>query len=389
MHQEARHKRTEQLTPPSLERFQYAADATHWTSDEWKARQREQSTEIYLASDPQLDLEIAKAFSEIERQNNVDRVFERSPQAPYVEVPTERIVRTPSLGGWEKSYHQPHKPETSQRGENAVIEIGRSMSTVINNCLENDRVPAIKKDATIERALQELCFRNDHFPVFLKTIHGPRGPIYLVQDGSHRVAAAKLIGLEAIHARVGHLTDTEQAKRVWYESLALMSPQARTELMRVYDAIYPPNKETIPLEAEELAHAETYLDEIYDEIELYRTSITRKAEEESRQVAKLYSDYEQAKNICDNASDRQRFERIRAQTALEYLRDQEPNDSLWDDHLPELDEHDCLIRKDGQESYTHATGYDVGNSYMKIMVLAAEKYAQEFPSEVHQFESTN
>lgn len=358
-----------------------------WSSADWLEQQRKMNDEPYLAPDQRTFADIEGAFAEIERQNHSERTFERSPDAPYKSVDTRLIVRAPSLKGWGDSYHEVHRKETSKQGENAVIEIARKISSNVNNVLENsDITDEADRTLSIDAALDSAgVFRDDSFPVYLKGHEGPRGPVFLVQDGSHRVAAAKLAGLDHVRGRVGGLTDEKTAKKVWFESLALMPEKARISLRAIYDQVYPPTPEDKIADDEALEQAKLSVDEIIQERDLNRQTIEQRARKESEQYMKVEEKFNNAKTFADQVRDSKRFNRLRQEAGLQFLKEHALDDSLWREYEQQIDDQGYLIRKDGKDSYITPTGYDVGDSYRQILIATAEAYQREFPKEYSDF----
>ena len=213
----------------------------NWSSAEWKEQQGAMKNEPYLAADHKVFGDIDRAFFEIERQNQLERTFERSPDAPYQSVDTRLIIRAPSFKNWGDSYHTTRREGTLEREENAVIEIARQISSHVNEILDNPKLTPKNQQSKIDEELEHAnIFSRDGFPVYLKEYEGPRGPVYVVQDGSHRVAAAKLVGLDRIQGHVGSSPDITTARKVWYEALALMPEQAQNALRATYDQVHPP-----------------------------------------------------------------------------------------------------------------------------------------------------
>ena len=93
------------------------------------------------------------------------------------------IVATPKLDDWSHEYSG-----NWREGELSSVE---AMAV------------ALSEDP--ERFWQE----NQH-PVKLTKVNGPKGPLYAVEDGSHRVAAAKLSEALEIPAEVEDLTDKKE-----------------------------------------------------------------------------------------------------------------------------------------------------------------------------------
>ena len=346
--------------------------AVEWTDEEWKERQAAMKKETFLAPSEEVFSGIDSAFYEIRRQHGFKTISCRDFEAPVETVPTKAIVRAPSLRGWQNSYHTPHYEETRARGENAVIEIARKMA----------------KDAVqgADQQLQQNYFLRDGFPVLAEKIEGPRGPMYFIQDGSHRTAAAKLIGMESIDARVGGLQDPKQAERLWYESLALMPARSREELLRVYDHLYPPTEEERKDDQDKYAQALTYLDEIIEEKDMYNRTLAERAAIRAAEMKRHLQLAEEAERIAKGITDERYFQKVRLQVGLEFLLEH-PDAPLWADHLPQIDEDGYILRKDGQPSYIRSVGYDIGNSYNEILIRTVKRYAEQYPDEVTRLRS--
>lgn len=114
------------------------------------------------------------------------------------EVLTSTIVATPRLEDWsDDGYHKDWA-----KGELSSIE---AMSVDLAN--DPDK------------------FWQESGPVKLTKVNGPKGSLYGVEDGSHRVAAAKLADVLEIPAEVGDLTDRkefstpDEVTKSWWEAL--------------------------------------------------------------------------------------------------------------------------------------------------------------------------
>jgi len=104
-------------------------------------------------------------------------------------VETDKIVGRPfaksfSDDGWSHEYH-------SRTGR--IVQIATNLLQVLQD-----------PDDMVESAIDHV-FHHQNKPyerIQLLVLEGPRGPIYLVEDGTHRVAAAKLLGLKRIPCSV-------------------------------------------------------------------------------------------------------------------------------------------------------------------------------------------
>jgi len=104
-------------------------------------------------------------------------------------VETDKIVGRPfaksfSDDGWSHEYH-------SRTGR--IVQIATNLLQVLQD-----------PDDMVESAIDHV-FHHQNKPyerIQLLVLEGPGGPIYLVEDGTHRVAAAKLLGLKRIPCSV-------------------------------------------------------------------------------------------------------------------------------------------------------------------------------------------
>ena len=208
----------------------------------------------YLApNDLQTYAEIDSAIFHLYEDHKLKTVNEYSPQAVNEVIDPRHVVRAPSFDDWTTSYHLQRTEEARMSDEPSVVEIAKKMVRVISGETRKykkliqkaddaqDRIDL--EDELVNKVDMELdtIFRGGD--IKMKRIEGPRGPIYFVSDGSHRVAASKLVGLTKILASVGGPKDREKAKDLWGELLVKLPEEARHELLRVYDQVYPETKE--------------------------------------------------------------------------------------------------------------------------------------------------
>ena len=136
------------------------------------------------------DLPYLKTFEVTGNYNGENQIPER--------VLTTQVVAAPNLENWADEYHGDWATEGLSSVENMAQEIQKSPD--------------------------EFWGNNQH-PVKLTKIEGPKGPIYATEDGSHRVAAAKLAGALEIPAEVSNLTDrreyatTKETDVLWWQAL--------------------------------------------------------------------------------------------------------------------------------------------------------------------------
>lgn len=74
-------------------------------------------------------------------------------------------------------------------------------------------------------------------------LDGPRGPVYLcIENGNHRLAAARLIGLRRVRGEVTSFRDGKGSQH-WFDFLAALPATSRMRWRDLYEQIYPPSKE--------------------------------------------------------------------------------------------------------------------------------------------------
>ncbi|QQR60590.1 hypothetical protein IPH19_04235 [Candidatus Uhrbacteria bacterium] len=105
--------------------------------------------------------------------------------------------------------------EDRKRIEKSLVDdAGRLFDAVYQNETGRDRIQVIRLD-------------------------GPRGPVYLcVQNGNHRLAAARLIGLRRVRGEVQSCKDGKGLEH-WYDFLAALPPGDRQIWQVRYNELYP------------------------------------------------------------------------------------------------------------------------------------------------------
>jgi len=103
-------------------------------------------------------------------------------------VETDKIVGRPFAqsfsGGWSHEYH-------SRKGR--IVQIAMNL---LQGVLQD-------RDDMVKAEIEHVFHQNKPYErIQLLVLEGPGGPIYLVEDGTHRVAAAKLLGLKRIPCSV-------------------------------------------------------------------------------------------------------------------------------------------------------------------------------------------
>jgi hypothetical protein len=113
-------------------------------------------------------------------------------------VLTSQIIASPRLENWADEYHG----DWAAEGLSSVEKMSQE----------------IQKDP-------DEFWENNQHAVKLTKIDGPKGPIYAVEDGSHRVAAAKFAEALEIPAEVSDLTNrreyatTKETDVLWWQAL--------------------------------------------------------------------------------------------------------------------------------------------------------------------------
>ncbi len=107
-------------------------------------------------------------------------------------VETNKVIGRPFArdydDGWAHEYH-------SRQGR--TVDIAMSLLQGVRE----------SEDNFIKQAIEHVFHPNKpHERIKVLALYGPSGPIYLVEDGTHRVAAAKLLGLSRIPVDVVNIT---------------------------------------------------------------------------------------------------------------------------------------------------------------------------------------
>ncbi|MBT6069087.1 hypothetical protein HOG48_05000 [Candidatus Peregrinibacteria bacterium] len=350
-------------------------DCASWNDAQWKEEQRKLSKHPYLAShNNELFQGIGHALGRVAKLRGYISTNPYEPDTPNQIIDPRLIVRAPSFANWSDQYHQAHSEEARERGELSVIEIGRKIAS---------RSTGSKNSNQLLQSLDDVFREEDR--VKLRQINGPRGPIYFVNDGSHRVAAAKLTGLEKIKAGVGTYTPPEGEEDIlWFEARHLMSPEAWQELNRVYDLIYPP---TADITASEATIEKTVLGQREDLLMLqqeYEAADEELRKKSTAQHLERKTRFDRAEKIYETLKGDPTFETIRNQAAIEHITSNIlPNDYFYNEYNGEISSDGYLMKKDGTESNCRAIGYDVGPfSYQTVLANAVDKYESQFPERI-------
>ncbi len=361
----------------------FRLESADWSDEQWQERQRRLSELPYLGwYQPNADGAVNRARDEIIRQDGIATVDSRSREATEESVETRLIVRAPSFRDWSSHYHAAHDKASVDRGDSSVVEIGKKMAARVAEAVANH--PRASKEelrVAANRALNEV-FRagNGAFMIIAKQIDGPRGPIYFIEDGSHRTAAAKLAGLPRIIARVGYVEgDRAALDGLWFDSLGLMDDDARADLEATYDSVYPPTAEDRERESELAARAA--------EKRSGRVASRDAAVAERERQGALESERDRAeRREWDEATPRfeayerdRDFRRVWHEEALAFLK-REDTEYFPKHFNGEMTPEGRLLDLEGNETFVSVTGLDVSyKSPMQIRTLAVRAFERQFP----------
>ena len=235
----------------SVSNYDTLRTASSWTSEEWLGHHRELRELPYLREyegEKDLYMSFGSARYRAMKDLGVEQVSSRVAGARFEEVPTELIVRAPSMRDWSHSYHDPRNPDEP----NAVVEIGKKMARLYQESLVAGNAQTTQEGHFDKRIIDEIYKKDRHHGVNLEKIEGPRGPIYFVEDGSHRVAAAKLVALDHVFGFVGYQKDESNSDEVWFQTLARLDSTERTQFLAFYHDIYPQTAEQATEEKKQL-----------------------------------------------------------------------------------------------------------------------------------------
>lgn len=347
-------------------------ECLEWSDEDWQNAHSKLSNLPYLTPDHKLYSKISSTFYEVSEVRGLSNVNEYDSNASVEMVDPRLIVRAPSFKNWSSHYHPCRSKESEQIGEPSVIEIARKITQ--------------RKSKSMEK-LDDI-YQANSAGVKLKRINGPRGPIYLVSDGSHRVAAAKLVGLSQLRAMVGE-TKSDIETDFWFEAIREMSEEAKHELMRVYDLVYPPAKEDLANEEKLTVKAkrqeEKYL-EIKNQyyIEREREAIARALKNSERKKI-----FDRAGRIYAKLKGDPVFEQIRREEALAHIREymeEHEDDYFHERYTYEMTSNGWLLNKDGEPDFP-VVGYDVEpNSYSVVLTRAVKAYEHYYPDKIAEIE---
>lgn len=360
-----------------------------WSDDDWKNAHRELKNLPYLTANHELYSKIEDAFYDISQVRGLSSVSEYDSKASAEMIDPRLIVRAPSFQNWSSYYHPYHTKESEERNESCVVEIARKIARRTTSLPEDGT-----NDEGILKSLHDIFHKEDTniVGVKLNRINGPRGPIYLVSDGSHRIAAAKLVGLKEIWASVGEI-EPEKGINLWFDACREMPEEARRELMRIYDLVYPPTEEDLANEEKLSAEARKREREYSEMKQQYYIERERKSVASALKFAERKRVFERAQRIYEKLKGDPVFEQIRSKEALEHIREymqENKNQAIrfYEEYRCEMTSTGRLLNKDGSESYIHTTGYDVGPfSYSVVLARAVKTYEQRYPDKIAEIDN--
>jgi hypothetical protein len=127
--------------------------------------------------------------------------------------------------------------------------------------------------------------------------------VYLcTQNGNHRLAAARLVGLKEVMAQVEGFKDKSTDR--WFDLLAAMPPNERTEWKRVYDSLRPPSEEESVRDDEQLMQAQIRHPDLLE-------AATRRWQKREKEA--VFSDKEFNKRVDDA---KRRYVEVKTKQAL-------------------------------------------------------------------------
>ena len=354
-------------------------DCLEWSDEDWKNEHSKLENLPFLTADRKLYSKIIEPFDEVSRVRALPDVSAWDPNALCEMVDPRLIVRAPAFDNWSTHYHPCHTEDSKEKNESSVVEIARK---IVRNV-----TPLTGDDINDEKILESLDDVFEKRGVKLKKIHGPRGPIYLVVDGSHRTASAKLVGLKKIWASVGEC-EPEKGIDLWFEACRDMPEEAIRELMRIYDLIYPPTKEGLENEKKLFREAQDKSGEYLEMKKQYYIERKRTAIAESLRYPGEEEILEGSYAIYEKLRYDEVFKQIQKEEALEHIRRymqeyEDEADEFYEEYRCEMTSFGCLLNRDGSESSTHVLSYDVGyNSHLLVISRAVKEYERRYPDEI-------
>jgi len=152
---------------------------------------------------------------------------------------------------WSYAFHKQFKNEKSSDIESSVTGIAKKIVEGIRGALQRARQEIADYPQERNQIEQELVDRveslmdsvyrknPDSDQIIVTQLDGPRGPVYIcTENGNHRLASARLIGLKRVRGQVEFFQDGKGPEH-WSEFLALLPEESRKEWLSVYEKIYP------------------------------------------------------------------------------------------------------------------------------------------------------
>lgn len=160
---------------------------------------------------------------------------------------------------WDHAFHQQDKygtrPTSHQRAElesnvtGMAKKVAREIPRIVRGIVRDMKeVSSPEIRAQLEReVVQEVddvlstmyTHEATQQNVRVTKLLGPRGPVFFSEEGNHRLAAARLIGLRKVRGVVEAVADPRAALDEWYDVLVRLEPGALRQLTTLYDAMYP------------------------------------------------------------------------------------------------------------------------------------------------------
>ncbi len=382
----------------SNETAPFPADRLHWTEEDFERHHQEMKS-IPCIRGPEAYRNVTGTISKL-----VD-YYEQKPGTFWQESvqpfePRQVIMR---YGGedWSYAFHtQPKYGGSADTQESSVTGIAKKIVQKIPHLVQEYtkeiNAAAPEQRPTLEHELvvkAEDVFSEMYYPdqrlgnVAVEKIEGPRGPVYITQDGNHRIAAARLIDLKRIRGIIKEPKEKSITKEFWYELLAMLPADQSHELQELYSTVYPADANAQKEDQEELQAARKKLPEIQSV--LVQKEAARRAERErqdeietiERQQAKERYDF--VDHAYSSLEDAPGFQDTLHQEGLRYLWNH-PNGHMNEEYVEEIDPAGWIKRKDG--GMAHVLGIDLDGYPLRtedeIKFRAIKKYAEEHP-EIH------
>jgi hypothetical protein len=162
----------------------------------------------------------------------------------------------------------------------------------------------------------------DHLRV--TELMGPCGPVYFTTvNGNHRLAAARLIGLEKVRGEVRQIVDAETAQAYWFNLLAILDQETRDRVLRVYRSVYPTDTVEERTEGEALKDALSKREEMMHHIDEIQKGLKERnveaIKQEEAQRHSIKSEYALAHQVYKEHQNDPEFKRVLYEVAFDHL----------------------------------------------------------------------